>query len=80
MVKNQELRIRCEINVRIWCILGAGCGEVFYPLARLVSDVAGQEVVFAVGGYEGKKIFSSQFGNTALKDLLRVPRDEGMTV
>jgi len=56
MIKDKKPGIGRKIDIGIRFVLGAGGGEVFYPLARLVSYITGYKVVPAVGGYEGKEL------------------------
>jgi hypothetical protein len=80
MIKDYELRIGRQIDIGIRFVLGAGGGEVFYPLARLVSYVTGYKVVPAEGGYKVKEICLVKVLYVSLKNLFRLPRYVGITV
>ena len=80
MIKDYELRIGRQIDIGIRFVLGAGGGEVFYPLARLVSYVTGYKVVPAEGGYKVKEICLVKVLYVPLKNLFRLPRYVGITV
>jgi len=67
MIKDQKPRIGRKVDVGIRCVLGARPGEVFYPLAGLVPDVACYKVVLGMGGYETKKIVLVRFVISPLK-------------
>jgi hypothetical protein len=80
MVIDQESPIGRKVDIRKRSVFVPRPGQVFYPLTGLVSNVAGDKVFVAVGGYETKEIILSQIRDIPPKNLFRLPGYEGISL
>jgi hypothetical protein len=80
VVIDQASPVGCKVDIRQGSVFVLGPGQVFYPLAGLVSDISSHKVFLALGGYETKEIILSQIGDIPLKNLFWLPGQKGISL
>jgi hypothetical protein len=80
VVIDQASPVGRKVDIRQRSVFVLGPGQVFYPLAGLISDISSNKVLLALGGYETKEIILSQVGDIPLKDLFWLPGEEGISL
>jgi predicted RecA/RadA family phage recombinase len=80
VVIDQASPVGRKVDIRQRSVFVLGPGQVFYPLAGLVSDISSDKVFLTLGGYETKEIILSQIGDIPLKNLFWLPGEEGVSL